>query len=613
MARGFLSGAVWGTLVAGAGVAGLSLATDPPEPGAAMQSGVQEAALAPDPDAAPVQADTSRDVAVTRPEPEAAPEEPAVDDPLARPRAPAPERADVAEVREVDPAQPGRRPPPETAVEVPGQAASALDAPASPLVVGADTQPPRQPDIGAAPDAPVDAAPVPLNPGAAIAVTSDGPVLPLAQAEAPGLVNPDAVPDLSIAPVQPPPPPVPEEETALVADEEAAAGESAVDEAAVEDAREEAPADAVPADVAQAANESVTEEAVAEAAAPEDTAPEDTAPEDTALEDTAPEDTAPEEATPEVIAEQAPAPDRAPDEATLAEDVAEEDAAPLAEEEFAQLSPEATAVAPRPAIGQPAESLLDRDGAVTQSRLPRIGADEEAAPAQALAEDAPLIRFAAEADPAEGLPRVSVVLIDDGSGPLGPEALEPFPFPVTFAIAPGHRDPAGATAAYRELGFEVMVLADVPEGAQASDVEVALGAALDRVPQAIGVLEAPGGGLQSSRAASSQAAAYLAASGHGLLMLPKGLNTAQQLAQRAGVPSATVFRDFDGEGQDARVIRRFLDQAAFRARQEGAVVMLGRLRADTISALVLWGLQDRAAQVALVPASVVLRESVAAE
>ena len=94
-------------------------------------------------------------------------------------------------------------------------------------------------------------------------------------------------------------------------------------------------------------------------------------------------------------------------------------------------------------------------------------------------------------------------------------------------------------------------------------------------------------------------------------MLPNGLNTGQALALREGVPSATVFRDFDGEGQDPRVMRRFLDQAAFKARQEGAVVMMGRLRADTVSALLLWGLQDRATSVAMVPISVVLRESLA--
>nr|WP_320179439.1 divergent polysaccharide deacetylase family protein [Roseovarius pacificus] len=74
------------------------------------------------------------------------------------------------------------------------------------------------------------------------------------------------------------------------------------------------------------------------------------------------------------------------------------------------------------------------------------------------------------------------------------------------------------------------------------------------------------------------------------------------------MPSTTVFRDFDAKGQDATVIRRFLDQAAFKAGQdENGVVMVGRLRPDTISALLLWGLQDRASSVALAPVSAVLR------
>ncbi len=77
------------------------------------------------------------------------------------------------------------------------------------------------------------------------------------------------------------------------------------------------------------------------------------------------------------------------------------------------------------------------------------------------------------------------------------------------------------------------------------------------------------------------------------------------------MPSATLFRDLDGDGQDQGLIRLTLDQAAFRARQEGAVVMLGRLRADTISALLLWGLQDRGNTIELVPISSVLKESLA--
>jgi polysaccharide deacetylase 2 family uncharacterized protein YibQ len=90
-------------------------------------------------------------------------------------------------------------------------------------------------------------------------------------------------------------------------------------------------------------------------------------------------------------------------------------------------------------------------------------------------------------------------------------------------------------------------------------------------------------------------------------MFPDGLDTAQKLAAKAGVPSATVFRDFDSAGQDDAAIRRFLDQAAFRAGQEEVgVIMVGRLRPDTISALLLWGLQDRASRVALAPVSALL-------
>ena len=95
--------------------------------------------------------------------------------------------------------------------------------------------------------------------------------------------------------------------------------------------------------------------------------------------------------------------------------------------------------------------------------------------------------------------------------------------------------------------------------------------------------------------------------GYGLVLQDNGLNTVQKMALRDGIPSGVVFRDFDGAGQDPRAMRRFLDQAAFRSGQEGAVIMLGRLKPDTISALLIWGLQDRASSVALVPISTSLK------
>ena len=274
----------------------------------------------------------------------------------------------------------------------------------------------------------------------------------------------------------------------------------------------------------------------------------------------------------------------------------------------------------RPSIGTPAGSLADRAPAVAEGRLPTIGAEADAPPAteepeapetvdDPLGADSPLIRFASPFTPQADVPRMALILIDDGSGPMGPKELETFPFPVSFAISPAHPDPTGAAEGYRERGFEVLALADMPEGAVASDVEVSLTGLFDAIPEAVGVLEDPSGGLQDSREVSMQAAAFLGSTGHGLVMVPKGLNTAQKLAAKEGVPSATLFRDLDGDGQDQGLIRRTLDQAAFRARQEGAVVMLGRLRADTISALLLWGLQDRGNTIELVPISTVLKES----
>ncbi len=271
-----------------------------------------------------------------------------------------------------------------------------------------------------------------------------------------------------------------------------------------------------------------------------------------------------------------------------------------------------TADLPRPAIGRPAASLTDRNPG-NSARIPSISGDTAEAPTTAPADtpdaDAslpPLRRFAVSVDSDPSLPQMSIVMIDDGTGPLGPETLDTFPFPVTFALDPGHPDAAARMSAYRALGYEVAALVELPPAAQPTDVEQILAGAVAALPEAVALIEAPGGNLQSVRDNTEQATSFAADSGHGLVFLPNGLNTAQAIARGEGVPAVSILRDFDGEGQDARTKRRFLDGAAFRARQDGSVVMLGRLTPDTLSALLLWSLQDRAASVAMVPVSAVL-------
>lgn len=213
--------------------------------------------------------------------------------------------------------------------------------------------------------------------------------------------------------------------------------------------------------------------------------------------------------------------------------------------------------------------------------------------------------FAAVYDDA-GLPIMALVLIDDGRMPGGPDALLAAGVAVTVAIDPLQPGAADLMRAYRQRGIEVAAIAQVPQAAAPNDVEVALAATFDALPEAVAILDFTGAGLPDSRSGLDQVMAALAAEGRGLISASHGLNTQMRAATAAKVPAALLYRDLDAEGQDARIIRRFLDQAAFRARQESGVMLLGRVRAETISALILWSTANRAAQIALVPASAVL-------
>jgi polysaccharide deacetylase 2 family uncharacterized protein YibQ len=293
---------------------------------------------------------------------------------------------------------------------------------------------------------------------------------------------------------------------------------------------------------------------------------------------------------------------------------------------LAQATP-AVEPAPSPKIGKPARSLTERSTGVVVNRpatttpeetpqaaagLPQTEAAPETVPETApeSADLRPVDRYKQAFENAEGKPLMSIVLIDSGAAAIGAGTstadLRDFPYPLSFAVDSTLPDAQERIAMYRAEGFEVLGMIDLPPGAQATDAETTLGVLLPQMGEVVGVLEGPGAGLQETREVSDQVTAILAASGHGLVAQAKGLNTMPNIARKEGVPAAAVFRDFDGKGQDERVIRRFLDQAAFKAGQDGAVIMLGRLQPETIAALLVWGLQDRAGQVALAPVSAVL-------
>jgi len=441
---------------------------------------------------------------------------------------------------------PGTTPPRADVVEVPAGSAFDTAKEDEPAQVATGTEEP--PETGSAPM--VDAPEAPSAPTLSSDVT--------ASADVP--VTGD-VQELA------PPPTIPEDSGVTVQLETPVVPEVSVEEAtSLPVAQTDAPA----AEVA-------TPEPVETPAEPEEQEPTEVAPEEPVLaEETAPEEPAPAEDTPteEVTAE-----------------VAEETEEPQAEP------------APRPQAS--AGGFGDRASNVTTNRLPSIGDTATEAvgePTRAIETNAVTQRWSGP----DERPLVSIILIDEDASAAALPALQGFQGPLTFALPADRADAVQAMQAYRAAGHEVALIADLPAGAAPADVEVAFETFLQSVPQAATVLDGSLNGFGGDRRVVAQIAEILAGTGHGLVTFEQGLNSTAQTTRRAGVPTGTVFRDLDGNGQDARVITRFLDQAAFRAGQEGQVILLARLQADTISALLIWSQQDRAQRVNLAPASAVV-------
>lgn len=259
---------------------------------------------------------------------------------------------------------------------------------------------------------------------------------------------------------------------------------------------------------------------------------------------------------------------------------------------------------------KPAGALEDKFPQHKSNRLPTVAgqndddtSEQATATPDSLQAPRPVVSNAQAFANPTGKPVMTIVLLDVADTEVDLEVLVSFPYPLSIAISTLDPEIGAKTKRYRDKGFEVLAIIDLPAQAAAADVEVAMQAHLAVSDGFVGVMEGLGDGLQGSKTVSDQVSRVLLDSGHGLLMMPNGFNTAQKLAAKDGVPSATVFRDFDSKGQTAVVMRRFLDQAAFKASQDASVVMIGRLRPDTVAALLLWGLQDRAETVALAPVS----------
>jgi polysaccharide deacetylase 2 family uncharacterized protein YibQ len=486
---------------------------------------------------------------------------------------------------------------PATKAETPAPEQTATEEPTAPLpqlaeVPAVPSVPPQPPQV----EVPAQAVPA-AQAGGPDAQPSAVDQFVASLPTAPALPGADGAP--ASAELPPPPPLTPEEEAALadparlvLPAPNAPAPEAPVPDApspnvlvAEADAPDLAPAEAGPAaDAAAAEPQTTLPELPVVPAVPETAAP---------VVDPAP---APEEPgqTPIIVAEDNP------DESS--------ESAP------ARLEPDAGIVSVAPSTLPPSPRLVTADeGALTDRD------DSPAENAPTLAEAAPLPEVTLENRPAierfatafanpEQKPMFGILLIDTGEPTLDRQGIAALPFPVSIVIDPLLPDAAAFSALYRAGGKEVVMLASgIPERATPADVEQTFQAHDSILPEAVAVVDASVAAFQNNRQLSAQIVPILAEQGRGLLTWDRGLNAADQVARREGLPTATIFRQIDAEGEGVPTMRRYLDRAAFKAAQEGSAVVIGTIRPETIAALLEWTIEGRASTVAIAPASALLQ------
>ncbi|MFZ3582957.1 divergent polysaccharide deacetylase family protein [Loktanella sp. DJP18] len=548
----FLKGAFWGVVIGGAGVAVVSIVapqpagvTPPVPPVIVLQDAPREPGTGPSGAALPQVATVDAPGAAGQVSPMVSPET-APDVPQTDGNSAQPEPMDLALT---EPAAPAMG--------------------AAPLDERPDAEAPVLPNPQSVP---------PRMPAAESDIVVDATPDPLVEVETPDPADP-----VSVIVTTPEPAPVEDERVAAppmaaIAEADAAATPPDVDPVAPESAAEVAP------------------DAVAVAPSTEQASP---APRDTPATMTAPPIADSAADPPADMATVDPVTDDAPSASPAGEDAP----APVADT-TAPDRPDVVAIIDTPSSGLPGGNsgvVVRRPGVDSPAAAP------QAEPAPAVDDATPaLVRYGAFFDNPEGLPLMSIVLRDDGSMANGARALADIPFPVTVLLDPARPDARERMQAYAAAGIEVAALAKLPTGATATDAAVALEGIFDAVPEAVALVATVNNALPTTADAIGQVISGLATDGRGLLVPDTGLNAGLRAADVAEVHAATIYRDLDDNDQDARVIRRFVDQAAFRARQQPGVVLLGRVRPETISALILWGQANRAGQVALAPLSALL-------
>ncbi|GGE41787.1 divergent polysaccharide deacetylase family protein [Actibacterium pelagium] len=250
---------------------------------------------------------------------------------------------------------------------------------------------------------------------------------------------------------------------------------------------------------------------------------------------------------------------------------------------------------------------------VAVNRLPSVGAEaepeatEEAEPVVAEVFTRALDANAEEFEIAADIPLLAVVLRDVGQGGVALPAWKDVRMPITFAVDPTQEGAAEQAQAYRDAGYEVVLLAtELPSTGVSGDVAGTVAEYMAKVPSTVALM--PEMEKTISRPVMRQLVEAAATTGHGLVTSGKGLVRPEQLAEGTNVPVVSVSRVLDAEGDDAAKQRFALNKAVFDASQNGAAVVYAHTHPWTYVTLLEWALSGSTSSgVQAVPLSAVLK------
>lgn len=611
---GFISGSFWGLVVGGVAVASASLVTAPPVPDvaqAAQPAGAPEspdnaepqvadapdAGATPAPSAAPTVIETVSKVTPAPPPAilaaPAAPETDAVVADVTPPPAPVEDTAQAAETAELT----GTPETAETAeATATAESAAPVDSDQAPSVSTVEIAEPATPLTPAAPADLAQTLPSPEPAPAPAAIVAEEQVSPIETAPE---TAPALQPEIASSGQLSAPPPTPQ----------ASAIATATAEDPVLPTPQSQPPQPVAPDTAIAVN-TTPAPAPADLPTAADAGPQDpvVAPQSVATPDVETRaDAAPLAPLTPLSPEPPSAGDAAPDVAIATTEPDTADKTSQSTEVVSLVQAPAVSVLPGGNGNVRVNRLTGGGSTIAPSESTSVVPEETpASENEAVDTDAPAFeRYAVASENPDNLPEMAVVLIDDGAFDGAVAAVAGIGFPVSVMIDPSADNATGKMQSYRAAGIEVGLLARLPVAATATDVAIFYEAALGVLPETAVALDAVTD-TQAEPDVLNQTVAALAEDGRGLITVPRGLNSAQRVAQSEGLPSGAIFRFLDENDQDARVIQRFMDQAAFRARQTSGVILLGQVREETLQALTAWGAANRAGQVAMVPVTAVM-------